>query len=258
MTSTLTFEKEGRPLALVKGGKYDRKVISLTTQEEGEPKTSNTLSGSAVYQQIPNTETEREVLFITGPSGSGKTTYTSNYLKQYKKAYKKNPIFLFSAVEEDPLLDDLGVKRICIGDNLLSDPINPVDFIEGDLPGACVVFDDIDVIGNKKLREEVYNILNQLLEVGRHHRVTVVITNHLPTAGKDTRRVLNECHQIVYFPHSGAKRQMDYLLTEYVGLDKKDIKDIRKSGSRWCCLYKNFPQMCLTEKNLRLLSAGDD
>ena len=260
MENTLTLEPvEGRPIAVILGGRQNRKKVSLTTVEQGEkPYTQHTLSPSSVFQHVPNTNTEREVLFITGPSGSGKSTYARNYLKQYKKQYRKNPIYLFSALKSDELLDDnLGVKRINVGENLLQNPIQPEDFVEGDVEGACVVFDDIDVISDKKIRNEVYNILNQLLEIGRHHRITVILTNHLPTAGKDTRRVLNEAHCIVYFPFSGAKRQLEYLLTEYVGLDKKEIQGIRQTGTRWACLFKNYPQMCMTEHTLRLLSASE-
>jgi len=260
MSTTLTFEKEGRPLALIQGGKQDKKIVSLSTTEGENPRSKIELSGQSHFQAVPDTTTERTCIYVFGPSGSGKTTYTSNYLKQYKKQYKKNPIYLFSAVGEDSLLDDLGVKRIRIDDELLTDPIQAKDFVElvTGVTGAAVIFDDIDVIDNKKWKEAVYSILNQCLEIGRHYNLTVIFTNHLATNGRETRRILNESHQIVYFPHSGAKRQVEYLLEEYAGLDKKDIKAIKKTGSRWACVFKNYPQMCMTEKTLRLLADDDD
>jgi Cdc6-like AAA superfamily ATPase len=260
MNASLTYEKEGRPLAVIKGGKQDKKLVSLTTGDDEKSTTKIELPLQTQFQLVPDTSSERSCVYIFGPSGSGKTTFTSNYLKEYKKLYKKNPIYLFSAVDEDSLLDDLGVKRIRIDDELLSSPIQAKDFIDGvkGATGSVVVFDDIDVLDNKKIKEAVYNILNQCLEIGRHHNITVIFTNHLATNGRETRRVLNESHQIVYFPHSGAKRQVEYLLEEYAGLDKKDIKAIKKSGSRWCCIFKNYPQMVMTDRSLRLLSADDD
>ena len=116
MSTTLTFEKEGRPLALIQGGKQDKKIVSLSTTEGENPRSKIELSGQSHFQAVPDTTTERTCIYVFGPSGSGKTTYTSNYLKQYKKQYKKNPIYLFSAVGEDSLLDDLGGKRIRIDD----------------------------------------------------------------------------------------------------------------------------------------------
>ena len=66
------------------------------------------------------------------------------------------------------------------------------------------IFDDIDVISDKKIREAVYDILNQVLEIGRRYKIHCVVTNHLPANGKDTRRILNEAHTVTYFPHSSS------------------------------------------------------
>ncbi|MFM7986305.1 MAG: hypothetical protein ACKPKO_44030, partial [Candidatus Fonsibacter sp.] len=85
---------------------------------------------------------------------------------------------------------------------------------------SVCIFDDIDVISDKKIREAVYNILNQILEIGRHFKIHCIVTNHLPTNGKDTRRVLNEAHTVIYFPHS-AGGQIKYLLEEYVGIGQE-------------------------------------
>ena len=99
--------------------------------------------------------------------------------------------------------------------------------------------DDIDVISDKKFREAVYDILNQVLEIGRHYKIHCVVTNHVPTNGKDTRRILNEAHTVTYFPRS-AGGTIKYLLEEYVGLDRKQISCIKKQNSRWCTVFKNF------------------
>ena len=46
------------------------------------------------------------------------------------------------------------------------------------------IFDDINVISDKKIREAVYSILNQTLELGRHFKIHRIVTHHLPTNGK--------------------------------------------------------------------------
>ena len=135
-----------------------------------------------------------EYLAIMGPSGSGKSTYTRKYLEQYKKKFKNRPIYLFSSLPSDDSLDKIQPKRIKLDDTLHTDPIK-VD----DLSESICIFDDIDVISNKKIREAVYDILNQVLEIGRHYKIHCVVTNHLPTNGKDTRRILNEAHTVTYF-----------------------------------------------------------
>ena len=118
-----------------------------------------TLPDEGKFQQIPDTTKNREILYITAPSGAGKSTYTLKYLQEYKKKYKQNEIYLFSALTEDETIDQLkDIKRIKVDETLVSDPLDIIEFKH-----SCVVFDDIDVIGNKHIREAVFKILNQIL-----------------------------------------------------------------------------------------------
>ena len=92
------FNGIGRPVAIIKNGKYDKKLISLESDTNETDKTSFKslrISNDSKFQQVPNTKSEREILYITGRSGSGKSTYTRMYLEQYKKKYKGNPIYMF-------------------------------------------------------------------------------------------------------------------------------------------------------------------
>jgi hypothetical protein len=174
------------------------------------------IANDAKFQQVPNPKTEREILYITGRSGSGKSTYTRKYLEEYKKKFKDRPIYMFSALPDDPSLDSIKPKRIELDESIISDPIAVED-----LKDSVVIFDDIDVLSNKKIRDEVYKILNQVLEIGRHFNITAIVTNHLPTNGKDTRRILNEAHSFTYFPHAATGR-IKYFLVEYFGAGQKD------------------------------------
>ena len=159
---------------------------------------------------------------------------------------------MFSSLPSDESLDKVGPKRIKLGETLHTDTIK-VD----ELSESICIFDDIDVISEKKVREAVYDILNQVLEIGRHYKIHCVVTNHLPTNGKDTRRILNEAHTVTYFPHS-AGGKVKYLLEEYVGLDRKQIAYMKKQNSRWATCYKNYPQCYLLEHEVGLLNIHDD
>ena len=254
---SLNFDKVGKYLGKVEGGKYDKKIVAVSSDhkmvDDDYCRSFKRMAIDGKFQQIPDPETERQILYITGASGSGKSTYTANYIKHYKKLYPKNPVYCFSALKDDESLDVVKPKRIIIDETLVTSPITIDEF-----ENSCVVFDDIDVISDKKQRDAVYSILNQGLETGRHYKVTIIITNHLPTAGKDTRRVLNECHSVTYFPHSGSARALKYLLTEYLGLDKYSMKKIKGLKSRWATIFKNYPNVCMTEKEIWLLAEDDD
>ena len=258
---SLNFDRLGRFLAKVEGGRYDKKIVSVTselaTAGAGSDSYSQPFSrldiGEGKFQQVPDPDTERQILYITGASGSGKSTYTANYLKNYKKIWPKRPIYCFSALKSDESLDVVKPKRVAIDDALVSDPLPIEEFKD-----SCVIFDDIDVISDKKQREAVYGILNSALETGRHFNVTVVITNHLSTGGKDTRRVLNECHSVTYFPFSGSNVGLKRLLVDYLGLSTTQIAYVKTLKSRWCTIFKNYPTVLLTERNIWLASGDDE
>jgi hypothetical protein len=255
---SLNLDKIGRFLCKVDGGKYNNKIISVTPSLDEKddlikPFNCLTLTDGGKFQQVPDPETERQILYITGASGSGKSTYTANYIKHYKKMYPDNPIYCFSALKDDESLDVVKPERIMIDDTLWKSPIDVSEF-----KNSLVVLDDIDVISDKKQRDAVYSVMNQILEVGRHFKITCVITNHLPTAGKDTRRVLNECHSVTYFPHSGTARGIKYLLQEYLGIDKHQTKKIKGLKSRWATIFKNYPNVIMCEKDIWLSSIDDE
>jgi predicted AAA+ superfamily ATPase len=255
----LNFQKIGRQIAKIEGGVNNGKIISVSTNDEIKAKSGfETLHlDEGKFQQIPNgnidKDNKREILYITGQSGSGKSTYTRNYLKEYKKLFKKNNIYIFSALKSDKSIDDMKPQRINITDALVEDPLGVDDFED-----SIVIFDDIDSIQNKKHREAVFKILNEIAQTGRHKNVSMIVTNHLSTGGRDTRTILNECNSVTYFPHGGSAHGINYLLENYVGIDRKTLKIIKKLKSRWITIYKNYPQIAMGEKDILLLSAIDD
>jgi nicotinamide riboside kinase len=249
---SLNFDNEGITIAKIEGAKkYNNKIISVDTSDNDNVKKSftNLKLDTGKFLQMPDISKEREICYITGPSGSGKSTYCANYIKEYKKLYKKNDIYVFSALKDDKSLDVINPKRIKIDERLISEPLSVSDFND-----SLVVFDDIDVIKNKLWRKAIYELLNEILETGRHYNVSCLLTNHLPTARDDTKRILNECHSITYFPHSGNKSALKRLLVDIVGIDKNDMVKIKKSKSRWATIFKNYPQIAMTERNICILN----
>ena len=121
-----------------------------------------------------------------------------------------------------------------------------------------VIFDDIDVISDKKIREAVYIVLSQVLELGRHFRITCLVTNHLPSNKSDTRIILNECHVFAYFPRPSSSK-IKCVLTVYIGLDKHQIATFRKKkSSRWISIIKNYPGIFVSERELGLLDREEE
>ena len=246
----------GRPIA-----KYGKKIISIcSNQDEIDQNDINVVDkikipkGPVKLQQVPDTNRERDILYITGPSGSGKSTYVVNYLREYKLKYKNNPIYVLSALKEDETLDKIkGLKRIKLDEKMWQEPLTAEMFQD-----SCIIADDCDCIADKKIREAVLTLVNQVLEIGRHFKITLIMTNHLATDGKSTRRILNEANTISFFPHSGSAHGIKYLLEEYAGVCKEDLKRAKRSGSRWCTIFKNYPTCIMTEYDVWQPDMDDD
>jgi hypothetical protein len=251
----------GRPLAKIVGGKYNNMMVSVSDSIAEEPETDNKalikefkrlkLSKDSHFQHVPDTTRERDILYLTGASGSGKSYSTRKYLEEYKKKYKNNEIYLFSALPEDSSIDPLKPKRIKIDESLYEDPI-PIE----EFANSCVIMDDVDCLSDRKIKEAVYAIMNKILEIGRHYSTTCIVTNHLPTDGRATRRILNEAQTVTYFPHS-AGNKIRYLLENYVGVDKKQISRFKRMNTRSVLIFKNFPQVYMTNHEIGLLNDDD-
>ena len=161
-------------------------------------------------------------------------------------------MYLVSALTEDESLDEVKPKRFILDDRMVSEPIRAEDSKDN-----LRLFDDIDVLPKKKIKEAVYQILNEILQIGRHHRIACIGTNHLPTNFQWTRIILNESHIVVYCP-AAATNKVKYMLQTYVDLEPEQIRYFEKCGSRWIAVFKHFPQLCLNEKECGLLNQDSD
>lgn len=253
---SLNISKIGHPLAIIKGGDNNGTKIYISEEIPKENKTKLKqpqtfqklkIDDDGIFQQIPDTKKAREVLMVCGQSGSGKSTYIKKYCLEYKKSYPKNDIYMFSNLKDDETLKDLKINRIKIDEDLLKEPLTVEDFKD-----TLVLFDDIDVIREKPLKNAVYQIMNEILETGRHFNVSCIMTVHYPNK-PNIRTMLNECHAFIYFPW-GAIKSTNYVLENYLGVDKDNLKKIKSTKSRWACVFRNFPQAVLTEKNIFMLA----
>lgn len=202
-------------------------------------------------QQVPDSECERSILYITGQSGSGKSYYTRNYVLEYKKCFPKNNIYIFSSLTEDETLDKIPkIKRIKFTEKFMLH-----EFIIEDFKNSLLIFDDIDSETNKMKKQKIYGLLNTVLNTGRHVRCSVIFTSHTSCAGNETKLILSEAHSITIFPKNMGNRSLKYLLDGYFGLDKHQINYIKKINSRWVTLIKTYPSILISEKEAVVLSS---
>ena len=191
---------------------------------------------------------QRDVLYISGKSGSGKSTLIGTYIKNYKKIFPDNSVFLFSRVSFDDVLDQHDITRIPIDQELLDNPPEPEDFTD-----SLVIFDDTDTIQNHELCQYIISFRDDLLQVGRHHNIYLVICNHMILNYSKTRLILAEASMIVGFPSFGGQHQFVNVLKNHTGLSKELIKRVLCIDSRWIGISTKSPVYILHEHGIFLV-----
>lgn len=206
------------------------------------------------FQPIPDKQKERSITYVTGASGSGKSFWTRMYVDEYKRLYPKREVYLISSITDDSSIDKIkGLNRVKLEGDFLTDDISAQDFKD-----SCLIFDDTDCITYKPLKNKIVGLLNSVLETGRHFNVEVIYTSHLACDGLNTKRILNECKSVVIFPSGLGGRSIKYLLDNYFGLDKEQIRKIKGVNSRWVAINKTYPMCVVSDKESFIINDRDE
>jgi len=258
---SLNFESIGKPICIIENKEENKRTrtsnpivcVSETKSDLARPFDELSLDNpNQSFQLIPDPFTERQILYVTGSSGSGKSYFTKKYCREFARVFPKRPIILISSVDKDESVDDIkNLKRL----KLKSPEFLEEDFEINDFKDTLVIFDDTDVIPDKKLRNKVNTILQLILQTGRHTNTYCIYTSHLATAGNDTKHILNESHSITFFPKTMGNRMLKYLCEGYLGLDKKEIEALKKIPSRSVTVMKTYPKVIVGNKDVFLLSS---
>lgn len=243
---SLSFGSGSTPVASV-----DKNILYMNSDEPiGNVGKTIELPEGMKFQQIPDTSHERDVLYISAMSGSGKTFYTAEYTKQYHKKFPKNPIYLFSSIDEDKTLDSLKyIKRI----DIKKPEFLNMELTAKDMENSLLIFDDVDVLTNKLIKKSVFSILDSCLQTGRHYKISVIFTSHNACSGNQTKIILNESTSITIFPSTSGNKSLNYLCDQYLGLDKNQVKSLKKIKGRWATFIRAYPRCILTENTCTIL-----
>ena len=190
---------------------------------------------------LPQKYSER--LYVPAPSGSGKSTWVGMYLKMLRIQNPKRKIVIFSRVAEDEPLDRFSnLERIDLND-FATNPPQVEEF-----KNQILIFDDIDTILDKSIVRILRQFRDDVLEVGRHFKITCISTSHIITNFMATRTLINEAQAVVVFPKGGSYGQIRGFLDRYMGFDKQLIEHLRTLPTRWIYIHKEYPQYIIHEK----------
>ena len=235
-------------IAVVVGGKYNNKIVYFSEKLDGEKEIQMDKGG--ILQPLPDFK-KYEKLYCAANSGAGKTYYLALWLKQWykNKENKEKPLYIFSAVDVDPTLDDFpNAERIPIDEDLINNPLKLED-----LSNSFIIFDDIDTISNPILRKIVLNLRDHALQAGRHYKITMASTAHVVSNYSKTRILIQEATSCTFFPRSSGAFQIRQYLERQAGFDKSQIDKFLKQQSRWVSLYRQYNGYVISEKNVYMI-----
>ena len=225
---------------------------ALEIDESDEPIKSIVLRGGSL-QQVPSNLpfTQPDLLYISGRRGSGKSYYIAEYLIEFIKMYPTYRIYMFSGKPKDELLDKFISKRIDVN------KVREAMFTAHDFAKSLVIFDDIDTLDDSKennVKKSVYDLMNDIIETGRSLGVFCIVTSHIASNNGESRRILNGCSSFTFFLASSS-HQTTYTLQNYFGFSPKQIKKILAiEDSRWCTIYRDIPQIVMTQSKIMMQS----
>lgn len=241
------FEKQGRKIARIKGGNKNGDYIYLSEASDIDKLKDGfeeiIMDKDSTLQPLPNKNIVEKV-YVSAPSGSGKSFYTGKWIKEYMKMKPDQECYVFSPIDYDKSLDDNDVVRVDLDAHLLNKPITIQE-----LQDSLVVFDDCESLKDKAMLKYIQWLRDSILETGRHYNVRMVWISHLISNYSDTRRLLNESTSVTVFPKSGSGvYQIKKFLQTQCGLEKSEINKFINLPSRWCTIYRSYPQYVIHEK----------
>ena len=108
----------------------------------------------------------------------------------------------------------------------MSDPIEWTEFRD-----CLTVWDDIDAIKGS-LKKFVFTLRDKLLKNSRKFGVSVVVSQHNYTDGHG----------------NNFNRSIQYLLSNYIGLNKEAIEKLKNTQTRATIYVKSYPQIIITDR----------
>lgn len=186
-------------------------------------------------------------LFAAGESGAGKSWFMCEYAKRYRAMFPKNPIYLISYLDEDETLDAYKeIIRIDAFNAEFLDECLDLD-LKTEFRDSFVIFDDVDSIVKKKIKEKIYGLLNKMLRIGRHFGLSIAYIS------PELKGILNESMTITLFPKFLSYKKLKYLLEVYFGLSKQQIERIRAIRDRSVTYIKGSDKIILSDKQCFIL-----
>ena len=131
---------------------------------------------------------------------------------------------------------------------------NKLDLKLENYKNSILVFDDVENLSrDKKKQEEYERFLDEILNVGRSFKISIIVISHVLCNFNKTKVILMECDKVVMFPNSGAKFAYVNFMHNYFGMGKRFTRKVLNTKSRWVVLNKSCPLYIVTDSSIQVL-----
>lgn len=232
----------------------EKTIIDLKKKKDDQNIKKNVTSAHSIIPIFFKQPDQVLRLYVSGMSGSGKSTFVAQMVEQYHKLYKEDKIYMFSTLETDKAYDKKSVGKHIIRYQLTDENAELLSEIrEEDVRDSLVIFDDF-LIFEPKLRKIVDTLKLALLRRGRHYNISTIVITQKLLGGHQTITELTQCNYIVVFPLCNKASELTTFYTEYVGLEKDQINQIKKIKSRWITFHMIYPKYIVSQHSVQLLT----
>lgn len=264
-------DKGSREIAIVVGDKQN-KTLHLNYDENVKSNIKNGLSlNVGSFIPVPDRKKDSSVYLICGTRGSGKTTLATHIAKQYNRVKENNKVYIFTQNYKQPIFDEIdNCEIVNLNENCVLSPFTLEEFSD-----SLCLFDDIHTLGfleivhkipstlrgkpvmkDKYIKHDLSKIVTQfrdnIIQNGRHHRISCISISHMITNYKESRCILEEADYIIYFKSCG-KMHVQRLLETYMGFSKEQRKMIDETEGRWKMISKQIPQYIMSQSDVFML-----
>lgn len=195
-------------------------------------------------------EKQRSSIGFFGASGAGKSTACSKAVIDLLKIHtelKKN-VFLFTRnTEDDPAFKGIKMERVILDEHYISEPLT-----RDDLENSITIFDDVDSIPDKTIRNLVIDLRHDLLQTGRHINNHIFCTSH-ELVGRSAKDMISELTTIVLFPKSGLTAGIVRILNNYAGMTTQVVNRLINLDTRCLYIHLKSPLYIVTDHSVILI-----
>ena len=127
-----------------------------------------------------------------------------------------------------------------------------------ELRNSICIFDDVDSVRDKKLKESLNKLKDDILKNGRSHSgdrnedIDVIMTNHNVLGGHETTTMIRESFFYVVFPKGSTTQSLNQITKKYSGLKNDHVQRVIRNPARYVIIHNTHPGYVLTEKEIFL------